>query len=468
MGVVQINTTNINILTLFSQGNFSLEELSLYLNLEKKSIYKNINSINSFLKDENLPLINLNGITYSLKLSKSQWKNLFRRKDFITSDEITDYLYLKFIHNGFINLESEKERLNISRSSIIRYFNDIKKILKMNGSQYEYLVGKGLKLTLLSEIDKNIFSKKLMKFLIKCDFSLNHSVFIKDLIKDYNIDNLLNNLYSIFKTLNLPTINFTISFLCSLNICIKVFGGFNFKKDYDYSIFYDIETFIKSTLNDYNIEYQQQIFYFIISLKRDEITFEPKTLEKAFKIIEEIKLKLHLTNLDSFLEKMLLKKICFSIFKYENHIFKVKSIQTDDKEKILLNILDTILKKYDLNLFFYDKNSIIQIITKIIIEHNTTLLKNILLLFNEVIILDDKYLKDTLHNHNNKFNFHIEPTFFYKLNPNNYEEKYDLILSDEPGLSSKIITVNSFNPIQIFSAIYSHIFNQATKNLLYK
>ncbi len=468
MGVVQINTTNINILTLFSQGNFSLEELSLYLNLEKKSIYKNINSINSFLKDENLPLINLNGITYSLKLSKSQWKNLFRRKDFITSDEITDYLYLKFIHNGFINLESEKERLNISRSSIIRYFNDIKKILKMNGSQYEYLVGKGLKLTLLSEIDKNIFSKKLMKFFIKCDFSLNHSVFIKDLIKDYNIDNLLNNLYSIFKTLNLPTINFTISFLCSLNICIKVFGGFNFKKDYDYSIFYDIETFIKSTLNDYNIEYQQQIFYFIISLKRDEITFEPKTLEKAFKIIEEIKLKLHLTNLDSFLEKMLLKKICFSIFKYENHIFKVKSIQTDDKEKILLNILDTILKKYDLNLFFYDKNSIIQIITKIIIEHNTTLLKNILLLFNEVIILDDKYLKDTLHNHNNKFNFHIEPTFFYKLNPNNYEEKYDLILSDEPGLSSKIITVNSFNPIQIFSAIYSHIFNQATKNLLYK
>ena len=466
--MVQINKTNINILTLFSQGDFSLEELSLYLNLEKKSIYKNINSINSFLKDENLPLINLNGTTYSLKLSKSQWKNLFRRKDFITSDEITDYLYLKFIHNGFINLESEKERLNISRSSIIRYFNDIKKTLKINGSQYEYIVGKGLKLTLLSEIDKNIFSKKLIKFFIKCDFSLNHSVFIKDLIKDYNIDKLLNNLYSIFKTLNLPTPHFIISFLCSLHICIKVFGGFNLKKDYDYSIFYDIENFIKSTLNDYNIEYQQQIFYFIISLKRDEITFEPSTLEKAFKIIEEIKLRLSLTNLDSFLEKMLLKKICFSIFKYENHIFKVKSIPTGDKEKILLNILETILKKYDLNLFFCDKISIIQIITKIIIEHNTTSLKNILLLFNEVIILDDKYLKDSLHNHNNKFNFHIEPTFFYKLNPNNYEGKYDLILSDEPSLSSKIIAVNSFNPIQIFSAIYSYIFNQATKNLSYK
>ena len=233
MGVIQINTTNINILTLFSQGDFSLEELSLYLNLEKKSIYKNITSINSFLKDENLPLITLNEGIYSLKLSKSQWENLFRRKDFITSDEIVDYLYLKFIHNGFINLESEKERLNISRSSIIRYFNDIKKTLETNGSQYEYIVGRGLKLTFLSQTDKNIFSKKLIKFFIKCDFSLNHSIFIIDLIEDYNINKLLNHLYRIFKALNLPTTHFIISFLCSLNICIKVFGGFNFKKDYE-------------------------------------------------------------------------------------------------------------------------------------------------------------------------------------------------------------------------------------------
>lgn len=468
MGVVQINTTNINIFTLFSQGNFSLEELSLYLNLEKKSIYKNINSINSFLKDENLPLITLNEGIYSLKLSKFQWENLFRRKDFITSDEIVDYLYLKFIHNGFINLESEKERLNISRSSIIRYFNDIKKTLETNGSQYEYIVGRGLKLTFLSQTDKNIFSKKLIKFFIKCDFSLNHSIFIIDLIEDYNINKLLNHLYRIFKALNLPTTHFIISFLCSLNICIKVFGGFNFKKDYEYKDFSDIENIIKSNLKDYDALYQQQIFYFIISLKRDEINFEPSTLEKAFKTIEEVKEKFNLNNLNPFLEKMLLKKICFSIFKYENHIFKVKSSTITNKEKTLLNILDNILKKYNLNLFFCDKISIIQIIVKIIIEHNKDSLKNILLLFNEVIILDDNHLKNSLYNHNKKFNFHIEPTFFYKLNPENYENKYDLILSDEPSLNSKTIVVNSFNSMQVLSAIYGYIFDKALENFSYK
>ncbi|MGL4210847.1 MAG: hypothetical protein ACRCRT_04795 [Cetobacterium somerae] len=466
--MIQINTTNINILTLFSQGDFSLEELSLYLNLEKKSIYKNINSINSFLKDENLPLITLNEGIYSLKLSKSQWENLFRRKDFITSDEIVDYLYLKFIHNGFINLESEKERLNISRSSIIRYFNDIKKTLETNGSQYEYIVGRGLKLTFLSQTDKNIFSKKLIKFFIKCDFSLNHSIFIIDLIEDYNINKLLNHLYRIFKALNLPTTHFIISFLCSLNICIKVFGGFNFKKDYEYKDFSDIENIIKSNLKDYDALYQQQIFYFIISLKKDEINFEPSTLEKAFKTIEEVKEKFNLNNLNPFLEKMLLKKICFSIFKYENHIFKVKSSTITNKEKTLLNILDNILKKYNLNLFFCDKISIIQIIVKIIIEHNKDSLKNILLLFNEVIILDDNHLKDSLYNHNKKFNFNIEQTFFYKLNPENYENKYDLILSDEPSLNSKTIVVNSFNSMQVLSAIYGYIFDKALENFSYK
>ena len=283
--MVQINTTNINILTLLSQGDFTLDELSLYLNLEKKSIYKNVKSINSFLKDQSLPLITLQNTLYTIRLSKNQWESLFSRSDFITSDEIVDYLYLKFIHNGFINLEAEKTILNISRSAIIRYFNEIKKTLEINVSQYEYNVGKGLKLTILSEMDKAIFSKKLIKFFIKCDFSLNHSVFIIDLIKDYNINSLLNSLYVVFKTLNLPTTHFIISFLCSLHICIEVFGGFDFKKDYNYKEFFKIEKLIKSELKEYSLEYQQQLFYFIVCLKKEEVDFGPSTLQKAFKEI---------------------------------------------------------------------------------------------------------------------------------------------------------------------------------------
>ena len=462
--MIQINTTNINILTLLSQGEFSLDEFSLYLNLEKKSIYKNINSINSFLKDENLPLIEIKNTIYSLKLSKFQWENLFNRSDFITVDEIVDYLYIKFVHNKFINLEVEKELLDLSRSSIIRYFNEVKKTLENNGSQYDYSVGKGLRLLSLSEADKATFSKKLIKFFVKCDFSLNHSVFIIDLIKDYNIETLLNRLYVIFKTLNIPTTHFIISFLCSLYICINVFGGFNFKRDCNYREYTNLENIVRDALEDYDLNYQDQVFYFIVSLQNNNVDFEPTILKKAIKIINNLKEKLNLESLDLVLEKVLLKKICFSIFKYENHIFKVRNIAINDKEKFLLDIFDNILKNNDFNLFFCDKISIIQILTKIIVEHHKNSLQNILLLFNEVVITDDTYLRDNLSNYNKNINFDIEPTFFYKLNPDNYKKKYDLILSDEPSLNINATIVNSFNTIQILLAINNHIFDTVLKN----
>ncbi|MDX8335968.1 BglG family transcription antiterminator [Candidatus Cetobacterium colombiensis] len=459
MGVVQINTTNINILTLLSQGEFSLDELSTYLNLEKKSIYKNIHLINIFLQDEKLSQIKLTKNLYSLNLNREQWKKLFSRKDFITSDEIVDYLYIKFIHNGFINLEAEKEILNVSRSSVIRYFNEIKSLLSNNGTQYIYLTGKGLKIVSLGELDKNTFCKKLIKFFVKCDFSLNHSIFITNLIKDYKMKDLLNSLYNIFKNLNIPTTHFIISFLCSLYICNNIFNGFDFKGNYKYENYLEIEQMVKLKLKDYNSNYQQQVFYFIVKLLNKDLNFENDTLDKALKIIEKLKLKLNLENLNESLEYLILKKICFSIFKYENQIFKIRNIKTTNREQKLLIVLDDILKDLNLNLFHCDKIAIIHILKKVVIDYNKHRVKNILLLFNEVVISDDIYLEKNLKVYHDSLSFDIEPTFFYKLNYKNYTKKYDLILTDEPHLNIDAITISSFSYIRILDAINNYVFD---------
>lgn len=466
--MIYINTTNINVLTLLLQGDFSLDDFSLYLNLEKKSIYKNINSINSFLKDENLPSITLNNNLYSLKLTKEQWNSLFSRNDFITNDEIIDYLYIKFIHNGFINLEHEKTILNISRSSIIRYFNDIKDILKNNHSEYIYIPGKGLKITYISEQDKNLFCKKLIKYFIKSDFSLNHSIFVTELLQNYNIQKLLDDLYRLFKSISMPITHFVISFLCSLIVCVKVFNGFNFKGDYNYDDYLEIKESIKIYLKEWNSDFQNQIFYFIIRLKNNHVNFEPIILDKAYQIINELKQQLDLQTLEKSLEDILLKKICFSIFKYENHIFKIKNLHINDEERKIFDILDKILNKLEFDLFFCDKVSIIYILKKVIIEHNQHKIKNVLLLFNEIIILDDGYLKENLNNISNKFNFHIEPSFFYKLNPKNYNNKYDLILSDEHNLSSTIGVLNNFSYVQILETINNIIFENSLNSIINK
>ncbi|MGL4904381.1 MAG: hypothetical protein ACRC34_02640, partial [Cetobacterium sp.] len=86
-----------NILKLLSQGNFSSETLALYVSVEKNSIQKNIVQINEFLKDNKLNTIETKDSQLRLNLTKEEWESIFSRKDFITSVEILDYLFVKFV-----------------------------------------------------------------------------------------------------------------------------------------------------------------------------------------------------------------------------------------------------------------------------------------------------------------------------------------------------------------------------------
>ncbi|MEG0540634.1 MAG: hypothetical protein RR566_15195, partial [Comamonas sp.] len=72
-----MNDTNIKILTLLVQDTFILEELSMYLNLEKSSISKSIKQINIFLEEEKYPKIELKENRYILSLSKKEQEELF-------------------------------------------------------------------------------------------------------------------------------------------------------------------------------------------------------------------------------------------------------------------------------------------------------------------------------------------------------------------------------------------------------
>ncbi|WP_291942403.1 hypothetical protein, partial [Cetobacterium sp.] len=227
--MIIINTTNINILKLLAQGQFSAEVLALYTNIEKESIKKNILQINEFLNDNNLNKIQKNNNKFSLKLTMDQWEYIFSRKDFITSEEISDYLFIKFIHNKFINLEVEKNILDLSRSSIVRYFQNIKKILDLNKTTYEYQNSKGIKLIYLSEECKNIFCKKIIRFFMSRDFKRNKDFFTSTVLSEYNFLDLLNNLHKILSSNKMSSTSFLMAFLCALNVICNISNGFDFK-----------------------------------------------------------------------------------------------------------------------------------------------------------------------------------------------------------------------------------------------
>ena len=167
-----------------------------------------------------------------------------------------------------------------------------------------------------------------------------------------------------------------------------------------------------------------------------------------------------LDNINSSLQTLALKKICFSIFKYNNYILKVKKLRIDKEDRIILGFLDKALSDNNINLFFYDKISIVNILKKVVLELNKSQIKNVLLLFNEIVIADDIYLQDNLKLKIPYVNFHIEPSFFYKLNPDSYTKNYDLILSDENYLNPNVQPVNSYNYMEVLDKINEFIFNE--------
>ncbi|MGL4998306.1 MAG: hypothetical protein ACRC0R_00945 [Cetobacterium sp.] len=461
-----MNSTNVNILKLLSQGKFCPEALSLYVNVEKNSIQKNILQINEFLKDNNLKTIQSKDSALSLNLNKEEWESIFSRKDFVTSNEILDYIFVKFVHNKFINLEVEKENLDLSRSSIVRYFKDVKQILDDCGTTYKYQSGKGVQILHLSEEGKNLFCKKIVKFFISRDFTIKKGSLHDEFLSQYNFLNLLEKIHLILKAAEVSSTNFVISFLCTLKILNSSAGGFNLNyNSLDLENYNDLKILIDKSLSDESESYRKDLFFFVVSIKKKYFLFEDKISFLGNSILSELKSMFNLGSLENGLDDILLRKICISFFKYENNILKVKNIPIDKSDQKLLEILDRILKEKNCSLFFFDKIGIISIFKKIIIEHNKHLVKDVLLLFNEITISDDYYLENNLKIKAPNINFHIEPGFLYRSNMSLYNAKYNLILSDESYRYQNIKLLSSYNSLNILILIDEYILENILKNL---
>lgn len=175
---------------------------------------------------------------------------------------IKSNLSRSFFSKGFINLEFEKNQFEISRSSINRYFLIVKNTLNENRSSYKYISGKGLKLKNLGTKDENIFCKKLIKILVKPDFSIS-SVSIY---------------YNLFNFSKVPASKFIVAFSLALKICVDTFDGFIFDEGYNNLQEYSsIKEKVNIELKDYSEEYKKKFLAFLLNLKNKKTFFEKNT-----------------------------------------------------------------------------------------------------------------------------------------------------------------------------------------------
>ena len=221
-------TTNLNILKILYETKISKENLLADLNLTSGCLLKSIQQINLMLKDLEInSTIKFNDNIFSLNLSKKNWKKIFNNLNEMSYEDRIDYLYIKFIYFGFINLENEKELLGTSRSSINRYYSVVKKILNSNGSKFIYSNRKGNKILSLSEYNKNLFLMKVMKLFLEEDILIKSQKDLLNSIKSFNTKIRFSKLIAISNSLKLPTSIYLLCFLCSVEIYIEKFGAFH-------------------------------------------------------------------------------------------------------------------------------------------------------------------------------------------------------------------------------------------------
>lgn len=461
-----MNTTAANILKVLSQTEISIEDMQLYLNVEKNSIIKTISQLNDFLVSINLPIISKNGNFYFLKLMPHELKFLFENFTTLTVDEKIDYLFIKFISTGFLNLEKEKEILDISRSTILRAFQVVKDNFSKNGTTYEYCHGKGLILKSLSKNDKILFYKKLMKFFIEEDTLVPARRELLNSIKIFDTKKRISQFYSILKNSDISINYFLLSFLCSLEICTYIFGGFDFIDNSNLNLdkFKEIENSVNIFGDDFDKDFKNQLTHFLTSLYFENGILEEDLKNICFNLIESIKKTFQIKISNKNLEKMLFNKLYLSFFKYNNKIVKIINVSFSKPHKIILNKLDEILNEFSYNLYLVDKFMIVYVIRRILMDENFSNIKSVLLLFNEVVAIDQVVLKKSLKKFYPNIIFDVEATFFHKKDIIQNHKNYDIIISDS-NIVPNVKVVEYYNTINIHNILENHALTNGLNKL---
>ncbi|MGL5023909.1 MAG: hypothetical protein ACRC5S_11450 [Cetobacterium sp.] len=424
--------TTINILKILYQTKISKENLSQNLNLKENSIYRAILEINILLDDLKYNTIKIKGKILEVKLTKQQWRTLFKKLDSLTFEDKVDYLYIKFIYFNSINLEKERVNLNISRSSINRCFLHVKKLMLKNGSEILSNKRKGIELIYLSEDDKKLFLLKLTKIIMEEDLLIPVQKILLNSIKNFIVKIRLSKLSAIYRCLKLSSTIMTLSYLCALDIYIERFYQNNktliinkekLKIDTNLKKIYTVVSSI-----GYNFEknYKKSLTYNIYNLSLNRYYYFDDTIKKSNLIIEEIFKIFGLSS--NIFKKTILEYMYLGVLKKEHNILKIRNVYYHYNDKILLDFFNKLLKKYSVELYSCDKYKIIYLIKKEILNKKIKEINNILILIEEINPLYQKTLKDKLKNNFPNINFNIQCNY---LNiKKDYNKDYDYIIDD--------------------------------------
>lgn len=426
-----MNRTNYIILKLLSQHSLSAKELIKYIPINNFTLIKNITEINELLESLNLPIIKKERDEYILNLNLNEKEKFFNNCINYSQNQRCNYLILKLFIENKINLEQEKEILNISRSTIKRDLEKIKKFFISNNLTLNSIKWQGIFL------EKNNLEKIYVlccNILIK--FYYEYDLLPKELKKYLLIISknknkyLIRNLDETFNIFNLKIGDLNLTYLLALDDCIRLFDNFyleiieeQFKKLKFLKNFEKIFNSIKKTAL-YTDKYSKYLSVIIWNTYHNKFPQE----EKYASIINSFE-KIFYIKLTSQEKYLLTINIFYSQFKFNNHIYTVKKYSYNAIDKKLLKLLEYFFKLSNINLLYGDKLLLLELIKTFFKQRELNNSYNILIIQKEINQKNIKQLEKILSEMYPNFNFTIESYLFFKLDKY-IKKEYNLILTD--------------------------------------
>ncbi|MGL4641701.1 MAG: hypothetical protein ACRCVB_01320 [Cetobacterium sp.] len=166
-----MSTTAITLLKILLHGDMHIDEIGKYINLDTNTIERNMQTLNEYLKANDMNVVKKINNIYSLENKNDGFADFFSKLDVLTSDERIDIYCIRFLLKGYINLEKERQQMGVSRTTAIKDFKRVRELLETNKIFIESRNSKGIFLkesnnTRITEI----LCDKLMRLFAERDF----------------------------------------------------------------------------------------------------------------------------------------------------------------------------------------------------------------------------------------------------------------------------------------------------------
>ncbi|MGL4998659.1 hypothetical protein [Cetobacterium sp.] len=139
-----MSTTVITLLKILLHGDAHIDEIVKYTNLDVNSIERKILILNDYLEANGISKVKKINNIYILENNGEEFSDFFSRLNIISSEQRQKIYCVRLLIKGYINLEKERKRIGVSRTTAIKDFKIVKENLLKNNILLESKNSKGI------------------------------------------------------------------------------------------------------------------------------------------------------------------------------------------------------------------------------------------------------------------------------------------------------------------------------------